>query len=95
MGGTLPVMYEPAARALAGLREVHFPGRVKGVHISAGEMTLALESGRTVLLGQPTDALLKLAVAAQVLPRLESDLRYLDVSVPERPVASAYLQLSG
>jgi cell division protein FtsQ len=95
VGGKLSATYEPEARALAGLREVHFPGQVKGVRTTGGEITLALRSGREVLLGDPADVLLKLAVAAQVLPRLESDLRYLDVSVPERPVASSNPQPSG
>ena len=34
---------------------------------------------------------LKLTVAARVLPLLEDGTVYLDVSVPERPVASATL----
>lgn len=91
----LPAAYEPATRALAGLREVHFTGHVKGVRTEGGELTLALRSGREVLLGTPSDVLLKLAVAAQVLPRLDGGLQYLDVSVPERPVASANPQPSG
>jgi len=95
VGGKLPSAYQPGAKALAGLKEVHFTGRVKGVRVSNGELTLALRSGRELLLGEPTDILLKLAVAAQILPRLDSDLAYLDVSVPERPVASTDPQPSG
>ena len=34
----------------------------------------------------------ELAVAARVFPLLEEGSRYLDVSVPERPVASRYLK---
>jgi cell division protein FtsQ len=95
VGRKLPATYEPRARALAGLRQVRFPGHVKGIRATRGELTLALRSGREVLLGEPRDILLKLAVAAQVLPRLDSDLRYLDVSVAERPVASVDPQPSG
>jgi cell division protein FtsQ len=93
-GGKLPDAYQPAAKALASLREVHFPARVKGARVEAGELTLALQSGREVLFGEPTDVVLKLAVAGAVLPALDAHLRYLDVSVPERPVANANLQLS-
>jgi cell division protein FtsQ len=95
LGGGLPTRYEPAARALGDLRAVHFPGRVKGVRTDGGELTLALRSGREVLLGEPRDILLKMAVAAQVLRRLGRSFRYLDVSVPERPVASSNPQPSG
>jgi cell division protein FtsQ len=95
VGGKLPSTYLPGAKALAGLKEVHFTGRVKGVQVKGGEITLALRSGRELLLGEPTDILLKLAVAAQILPRLDSDLLYLDVSIPERPVASTDPQPSG
>jgi hypothetical protein len=95
VGAKLPATYEPAARALAGLREAHFTGHVKGVRTEGGELTLALRSGREILLGEPTDVVLKLAVAAQVLPRLDGGLEYLDVSVPERPVASVDPQPSG
>jgi hypothetical protein len=33
----------------------------------------------------------KLTVAARVVPLVDESMLYLDVSVPERPVASAYL----
>ena len=95
VGDELPAAYAPGARALADLRQVRFPGHVKGVRTANGEITLALRSGREVRLGEPSDLPLKLAVAAQVLHGLDSDLRYLDVSVPERPVASANPQPSG
>jgi cell division protein FtsQ len=94
MGGTLPAAYQPAARALADARQVRFPASVKGVRATNGEITLVLHSGREVELGEPSDLLLKVAVAAQIVPRLDSTLRYLDVSVPERPVASANSQPS-
>jgi cell division protein FtsQ len=89
VGATLPTTYQPAARALGSLRDVHFPAHVKGVQFGGGEMTVVLRSGREILLGDPSDAVLKLAVAGQVLRHLDRSLPYLDVSVPERPVASS------
>jgi hypothetical protein len=68
---------------------------VKGVQFTRGEMTVVLRSGREISLGAPTDVALKLAVAGQVLRHLDGGLPYLDVSVPERPVASANPQPSG
>jgi hypothetical protein len=94
VGSELPTTYQPAARAVADLREVRFPGRVKGVQTRNGEATLTLQDGRVILLGEPSDLLLKVAVAGQILRRLHGSLRYVDVSVPERPVASANLQPS-
>ena len=95
VGGTLPTTYQPGARALGALRDVHFPARVKGVRFTGGELTIALRSGREVLLGDASDIALKLAVAGQVLRHLDGSLPYLDVSVPERPVASINPQPSG
>ena len=93
-GAGLPTTYQPVARALGDLREVSFPARVKGIRTSNGELTLALRDGREVLLGEPSDVLLKMAIAAQILRHLDGSLRYLDVSVPGRPVASAKPQPS-
>jgi hypothetical protein len=50
-----------------------------------------LRSGLEIMLGSPTNILVKLAIAARVVPLLDDRMLYLDVSVPERPVASAYL----
>ena len=47
------------------------------------------ESGLELLLGDTRDVALKLAVADRVLRVLPSGMRYLDVSVPDRPVAGA------
>ena len=59
------------------------------------ELTLVLRSGIELRLGDTTDLAVKLEVARRVLPQL-GDLRgYLDVSVPERPVAGESSQLSG
>jgi cell division protein FtsQ len=91
VGGTLPAAYEPATRALAGLREVRLSARVKSVRVTGGELTVVLRSGFEIMLGEPTGVLVKLASAARVLPLLDDRMIYLDVSVPERPVAGAYL----
>jgi len=91
VGRPLPAAYEPATRALAALREVRLPTRVKAVRTVNGELTVVLRSGLEVLLGQPTDVLVKLAVAARVIPLLDGSMVYLDVTVPDRPVAGAYL----
>ena len=95
VGGKLPTSYRPAARALGSLRDVHFPAHVKGVQFTGGGMTVVLRTGREISLGAPTDVALKLAVAGQVLRHLDGSLPYLDVSVAERPVASANPQPSG
>ena len=64
---------------------------MKGVRSSAGELTIVLRRGPEIRLGDPADVRLKLAVAAQVFPFLPGNAAYLDVSVPERPVSSRYL----
>jgi len=94
VGGQLPTAYQPAAKALGDLREAHFPANVKGIQSTNGEVTLVLHDGRDVILGEPSDVLLKMTIAGQILRHLDGSLRYLDVSVPERPVASANPQPS-
>jgi cell division protein FtsQ len=91
IGGSLPAGFTEATRALAGVRDVRLPRRVKAVRSTGSEMTLVLRRGPEIRLGEPRDVLLKLAVAARVFPLLERGTLYLDVSVPERPVASTYL----
>jgi cell division protein FtsQ len=77
-----------AVRAVTPLAGGGFPGRVGSVRAKTGELTLRLRSGLQVRLGDAADADLKLAVAARVIPLLEEGTRYLDVSVPERPISS-------
>ena len=91
VGRPLPAAYEPVARTFSGLREVHIGGRAKAVRVTNGELVVVMESGLEVLLGSPSDILVKLAVARRVMPLMDGGMPYLDVSVPERPVASAYL----
>jgi hypothetical protein len=68
---------------LAGTR---FPSRVVSVATADG-LTLRLASGLELRLGDMHDVRLKLAVAARVLRVLPAGSGYLDVSVPDRPVA--------
>jgi cell division septal protein FtsQ len=77
-----------AVRALAFARLAHFRGRVRMVRVRPGDLTFLLGSGLELRLGDLRAVPLKLAVATRVLPRLRGGgYLYLDVSVPERPVA--------
>jgi cell division protein FtsQ len=91
VGGALPAGLASATRALAAARDARLPRRVKGVRSTGGQLTLVLRRGPEIRLGASTDFLLKLTVAARLFPLLADGTLYLDVSVPERPVASAYL----
>ena len=64
---------------------------MKAVRFVEGRLTLVLRRGPEIRLGAASDVLLKLTVAARVFPLLDERSLYLDVSVPERPVASRYL----
>jgi len=57
-------------------------------------LTLLLGSGTEIRLGDSGDLRLKLAIAKQLLP-VTNGARYLDISVPERPVASFNPQVGG
>jgi cell division septal protein FtsQ len=79
----------PARRAVRVLvlARSGLPARVHSVRLAGAETTLVLRSGIEVRLGREHDLRLKLAVAAEVLPRLPDGSLYLDVAVPDRPVA--------
>jgi cell division protein FtsQ len=87
VGGDVPAVVSSALAAVSPLRSVRFPARVASAHARDGELVLVLRSGIEVRLGAAADVPLKLAVAAKVLPLVAADTRYIDVSVPERPVA--------
>jgi cell division protein FtsQ len=81
-----------AVRALAPLDRVAFPARVRFVRASSKELTLVLASHVELRLGDLDRLGLKLAVAARILPQVETPPKgpgYLDLTVPERPVASS------
>jgi cell division septal protein FtsQ len=94
------VVTDPAAlRALRALRAVAASRtqlHVRSVGIERGRTTLILRSGTELRLGGSSDLPLKLAVAERVLPRLGPatlpGTRYLDLSVPSRPVAGTASQ---
>jgi cell division septal protein FtsQ len=79
-------------RALALLDAARAGVRARTVRMG-GELTYLLRSGLELRLGSIRAAELKLAVAAEILPRLNAEVRYLDVSVPSRPVAGTESQL--
>jgi cell division protein FtsQ len=81
-----------AARVLA-LAAV-LPARVSTAALAHGELTLRLRSGLELRLGEPVDVRLKLAVARRALAVLPPGSTYLDVSLPQRPVAGSNPQLS-
>jgi cell division septal protein FtsQ len=83
-----------AVRALALLAAADPRVRARTVRMG-GEMTYVLRSGLELRLGSMRAVELKLAVAAAILPRLGPEIRYLDVSVPSRPVAGTDLQPEG
>lgn len=76
-----------AVGAVAPLAGTRFPGRVASVATGDAELTLRLRSGLELRLGEPANVDLKLAVAGRILPLLPHGSGYLDLSVPDRPVA--------
>jgi cell division protein FtsQ len=88
---------ERATPAIAALGALHDEGvgfRVRDVETGVGKLTLVLRSGIEVRLGDVANLRLKLAVARRILPLLAAP-GYLDVTVPERAVASANTQVEG
>jgi cell division protein FtsQ len=75
-----------AVGAVAPLAGIDFPSRVVSVATTDG-LTLRLRSGLELRLGDTRNVDLKLAVAGRVLHLLPVGSAYLDVSVPDRPVA--------
>jgi cell division protein FtsQ len=80
-----------AARSLAALVGSGFPGRVTFVRALDGQITLGLRGGLELRLGAPVDLRLKIAIAHGIVPSLALPAaggpNYLDLAVPERPVA--------
>jgi cell division protein FtsQ len=94
VGGHAPDALDEPLEAIAPLADMHFPARVISVRTGDDELTLVLRSGIQLRLGDATAVQLKLAVAAKVLPLVADGTRYLDVSVPERPVAGSLAETS-
>jgi cell division protein FtsQ len=87
VGGRLPPLYVPATRTLAAARDAGFGRAVKGVRLEHGELTLALHDGPEIRLGASRDLALKVAIARRVVRLVGVGTTFVDVSVPERPVA--------
>ncbi len=82
-----------AVRALALARTSRFGPRIRMVRVQQRDLTLLLASGLELRLGELQAVPLKLAVAERILPGLlaQGGSAYLDVGVPERPVAGTTL----
>lgn len=86
VGGFLDPTYGGTAARTLGLVE-NFPVKIATATLAHDELTFALRSGVEVRFGAPTDIRLKLAIARRALRVMPSGSKYLDVSVPGRPVA--------
>ena len=88
-----------AARSLAAFVGSGFPGRVTFVRALDGQITLGLRGGLEIKLGAPDDLGLKIAIAHSIVPSLATPFAggptYLDIAVPERPVAGRNPQPGG
>jgi cell division protein FtsQ len=83
-----------AARVVRELRR-GFPARVRTVSAGRAGIVLQLASGLDLRLGDGDELALKLAVAGRVLALVDPATDYLDVSIPERPVAGENPQVEG
>jgi cell division protein FtsQ len=84
-----------AAQSLRPLARGGFPARIQTVSLAHRELVFTLASGVQIRLGRPSDLRLKVAIARRIVTRLPSGAMYIDVSVPERPVAGIDPQVSG
>lgn len=98
VGQRVPRNVIGASSALAALRGSGLPGGVATVATGKGELTLTLGGGLRVLLGDPGDVRLKLAVAKRILQQTGAaagGTGYLDVSVPARAVLDTNPRVAG
>jgi cell division septal protein FtsQ len=88
-----------AARSLAAFVGSGFTTRIAFVRALDGQITLGLRGGLEIELGPPIDLPLKVAIARGILATLalprDGGPDYLDLTVPERPVAGRNPQPSG
>ncbi|HEY8777471.1 MAG TPA: FtsQ-type POTRA domain-containing protein [Gaiellaceae bacterium] len=88
-----------AAHSLAAFVGSGFSSRIAFVRALNGQITLGLRDGLEIKLGAPIDLRLKVAIARGILPLLAFPAAggpdYLDITVPERPVAGRNPQPSG
>jgi cell division septal protein FtsQ len=97
VGQNLPSKVGGAAAAAAFARSIRLPSGVSTVRATTAGLTLALGNGVQVRLGDSGDLRLKLAIAKRILRLLGGPgaTGYVDVSVPERPVADSNPQVEG
>jgi len=88
-----------AARALRSFADAGFAREVSWARIRDRQLTVGMRSGLELRLGDPSDLLLKIAIVRSIVPTLPLPSAggpdYLDVSVPERPVAGSKPQPEG
>jgi len=89
-GGTLPRRPGGEAAAAAGVLRTHSFRPVRAIGFMGGGLVFVLRNGPQIRLGSARDIVLKLAIAREIVPVLTAS-EYLDVSVPERPVAGTTL----
>src|SRR5262245_29477684 len=87
LGGQIPAGLVPATEALAAAHGAGLGGRVKGVRVTGEELAAGRRHGTEVRLGRDADVGMKLVIARKVLALVDSSTSYVDVSVPQRPVA--------
>jgi cell division protein FtsQ len=76
-----------AVSVLSTVRDVRLPIPIRSVRLVDGDVSLTLSSGTDIVLGSRSQLDLKAAVAARIL-EVAPTARTIDVSVPERVVAS-------
>ena len=96
VGGTLGDQRQLSAvrAATAVFRERLGGSLVRTVHAGENQLTYGLRSGIEVRLGDLRQLPLKLSIARRILAQGGVE-RYVDVSVPSRPVAGTNLQVEG
>ncbi len=97
VGAKLPASVVGAANAAAAADDLRLPGGVRTIVASPSQLTVNLGTGLQVRLGDAGDVRLKLAIARRII-RVVGGAQatgYVDVSVPERPVADSNPQLGG
>jgi cell division protein FtsQ len=87
LGEAVRGMQLRAIDAVASLVSEPLPLAVASAVAKRGELTLVLRNGLELRLGDSGDLRVKLEVARRVIPQLLGAGGYLDVSVPDRPVA--------
>jgi POTRA domain, FtsQ-type len=87
-GGFLPRWRGGRTAEALGLA-AGFPYRIRTASLTRDGLVFELAAGYELRLGAANDIRLKLAVARRALPVLPEGTTYLDLSVPERPVAGS------